>query len=294
MSGQEEHPTPNGDRPGEVTVRRFIDRENDVLVTKADFGPLFAAYLDHVRRWEVEPDGLSQVMMRQGLGAVVLHLVNRPATESVGWTIHVQQPPTNLFLAGDAAESNVTGRVYTEGVKDTDDSRMYVQVSREGRPPTQSMIDIEGVDVLSMFEQYYEKSEQVPARFFEVTDSEYLMVLALPDADDDWVAGLSRDAALALLSRDLKPLGEETYRFQCGCTSERMLEVVRGLFADRPDELFREDDGVEIFCPRCGRRWWVDRESFEAMGEDAAGEGSGEGKDDGGAGEAGAGADEPA
>lgn len=278
MSGQESHPAPEGDRPGEATVRRFIDRENDVLVTVGDFGPMFAAYLDHVRRWEVEPDALSQVMMRQGIGGLVLHLANRPATESVGWTIHVREPATNLFLAGDAGETNVTGRVYTEGVKEAEDSRVYVQVSREGRPPTQSMVDVEGVDVLSMFEQYYARSEQLPARFFEVTDQEFVMVLALPEADDKWVLGLSREEALALLDRDLKPLGEETYRFQCGCTSERMLEVVRGLFAEKPDDLFREDDGVEVFCPRCGRRWWVDREMFEAMG-DADADGAAEGGD---------------
>jgi len=269
VSGQEDHPAHEGDRPGEATVRRFIDRENDVLVSIGDFGPMFAAYLDHVRRWEVEPDGLSQVMMRQGLGALVLHLVNRPTTESVGWTIHVREPATNLFLAGDAAETNVTGRVYTEGVKPAEDSRVYVQVSREGRPPTQSMVDVEGVDVLSMFEQYYRKSEQLPARFFEATDEEYVMVLALPEAEHDWVRGLTRESALALLDTDLKPLGEETYRFRCGCTSERMMEVVRGLFADKPEELFRKEDGVEIFCPRCGRRWWVDRDTFEETGERA-------------------------
>lgn len=260
MTGQDPHD--NG-RPGEATVRRFIDRENDVLVTVGDFGPLFAAYLDHVRRWETEPDGLSHIMMRQGLGAVILHMANRPVDESVGWTIHVHEPPTNLFLTGDARESTVTGRVYTEGVKPSEESRVYVQISREGGAATESTVEVEGVDVLEMFEQFYERSEQLPARFFELTDDRYLMVLALPEADPDWVYGLSREAASVLPDSDVNPLGEAAFRFQCGCTSQRMMGVVRNLFSQDPDELFHGDAGVEIFCPRCGRRWWVDREHFE-------------------------------
>lgn len=248
---------------GEATVRRYIDHENDALVTIGDFAPFFAAYLDHVRRWESEPDGLSSTLMRQGLGAAILHLSTRPFGESVGWTIHVHDPPTNLFLTGDAAEGTVTGRVYTEDVKPSEQSRIYVQISRQGREPTQSVVEVEGLDVLEMFDRYYERSEQMPARFFEITEEQYIMVLALPDADPDWIRNLDREAALALLSRGLKPLGESTYRFQCGCTSERMLEVVGGLFATKPNELFRGEDGVEVFCPRCGRRWWVDRETFD-------------------------------
>lgn len=256
-------PSAENGRIGEAVVRRFVDRENDALVTVGDFGPLFAAYLDHVRRWESEPDGLSQTLMRQGLGAAVLHLSTRPRDESVGWTINVHQPPTNLFLAGDSGDATVTGRVFTEGVRPADESRMYVQSSRAGRKTTQSTVEIHGVDVLEMFEQYYERSEQLPARFFEVTDEQFLMVLTLPEADGDWVRSLSREEAIGLIDDGLKPLGEVTYRFQCGCSSDRMLDVVRGMFAADPEDLFQGDEGVEIFCPRCGRRWWVERDAFD-------------------------------
>lgn len=256
------------DRIGQATVRRSIDRDNDVLVTVGDFGPLFAAYLDHVRRWESEPDGFSQTLMRQGLGAAVLHLSTRPRGEAMGWTLHVHQPPTNLFLTADSGEATVTGRVYTEGVKPSDSSRMYVQISRRGGPPTQSMVEVHGLDVLEMFEQYYGQSEQTPARFFEITDEQFIMILGLPEADAGFVKGLTRDGTLDLLHADLRPLGETTYTFQCSCNSDRMLEVVRGLFADNPQELFRGDDGVEVYCPRCGRRWWVDRATFDAAADE--------------------------
>jgi hypothetical protein len=253
---------PAGDRLGEATVRRFIDRDHDVLVTVGDFGSLFDAWLEHVRRWESTPDGLSQTIMRQGLGATVLHLSGRPRGEVVGWTIHLHQPPTNVFLTGDSRELTVTGRIFTDNVDSLEASRLYVQISRDGSQPAKSMVDVRGLDILQIFEQYYELSEQNPARFFEITDQEFLMILGLPDTDLDWLRRLSRDEALGIAEDELKSLGRSTYRFLCGCTVDKMLDVVRGMFRDDPEELFRGDEGVEVFCPRCGRRWWVERAEF--------------------------------
>lgn len=253
---------PGSDRVGEATVRRFIDRDHDVLVTVGDFGPLFDAYLEHVRRWESTPDGLSQTIMRQGLGAAALHLSTRPRGEVVGWTIHLHQPPTNVFLTGDSGELTVTGRIFTDKVDPLEASRVYVQISRNGGKPVQSMVDVVGLDILQIFEQYYARSEQVSARLFEITDQEFMMILGLPDTDLDWLRGLSRDEALGIVEDELKSIGRMTYRFLCGCTADKILEVVRSMFEEDPEELLRGDDGVEIFCPRCGRRWWIERGQF--------------------------------
>jgi hypothetical protein len=262
----------SGDKLGEATIHRHIDRENDLLVMRGDFASLFAAYLDHVRRWESEPDGLSQTFMRQGLGAAILHLSARPDGETVGFTINVHQPATNVFLTGDNTEKTIVGRVFTEDVKPSDHSRMFVQSSRLGAPPVQSAVEVEGLDILQMFEQYYDRSEQTSARFLEIDDTHFVMLLALPEADDDWLRGLSRDEALGVAGDELKPLGQSVFRFRCGCNPDRMMELVRGLFAKEPEELFRRDEGVEILCPRCGRRWWVDRAEFDAAGDAESGE----------------------
>ena len=265
----------SGDRLGEVTIHRHIDRENDLLVMRGDFAPLFAAYLDHVRRWESEPDDLSQTLMRQGLGGAILHLSARPDGETVGFTINVHQPSTNLFLTGDNTEKTIVGRVFTEDVKPSDHSRMFVQSSRRGAEPVQSAVEVEGLDILQVFEQYYDRSEQTSARFLEINDTNYVMLLALPEADDDWLRALSREEALVVAGDELKELGQSVYRFRCGCNPDRMMELVRGLFAQDPGQLFREDDGVEILCPRCGRRWWMVRAEFDAAGDGEADEGEG-------------------
>ncbi|MEZ5064715.1 MAG: Hsp33 family molecular chaperone HslO [bacterium] len=257
----DEHPV---DRVGEATIHRLIDREHDLLVMRADFGPLFAAYLDHVRRWETEPDDLSQTFMRQGLGAAALHLAARPDGETVGFTINVHHPATNVFLTGDNTECTVVGRVFTKDVKPSDESRIFVQSSRLGATPIQSVVQVEGLDILQIFEQYWDRSEQATARFVEIDDAHFAMLLALPEADDEWLKGLSRDQALGIVDDELKSLGRRVYRFLCGCNPDRMMELVRGLFEKDPEELFRGDPGVEILCPRCGRRWWLDRAEFDA------------------------------
>jgi len=255
--------SPAGARPGEATVRRFLDRDNDLLVLVADFAPLFAAYLDHVRRWESDPDPLSRVLMRQGLGAATLHLACRPPGETVGWTLNIHRPPTNVFLTGDSEERTVTGRFFTENVRPAERSRMYVQTSRGGGTPVLSTVDVDGHDVLEVFERYYRQSEQTPARFFEITEDEFAMLVGLPETDDAWLERLARDDAIAVARRDLHPLDERVYRFRCGCSPGKIHGVVRSLFPRGFDELFRGEDGVEVFCPRCGRRWWVERSELE-------------------------------
>ncbi|MFN8178826.1 MAG: Hsp33 family molecular chaperone HslO [bacterium] len=256
----------NGDRVGEATIRRFIDRERDLIVARGDFGPLFAAYLDHARRWDAEPDPLSQTFMRQGLGAAALQLASRPKGESIGWTIQIHEPPTNVFLTGESSDAIVTGRVFTRNVRPADRSRMYVQSTRVGGRTSGSTIEVFGLDILEMFEQYYRLSEQAPARFLEIDDESFLMLRGLPDVDHGWLAGLSREEAIGLAEDELHALGETKYRFQCGCNPARMMEVVQKMFREEPSELFRGDSGVEISCPRCGRRWWIDKAAFDAAG----------------------------
>ncbi|HWN81452.1 MAG TPA: Hsp33 family molecular chaperone HslO [Candidatus Udaeobacter sp.] len=247
------------DRVGEATVRRFLDEEHDSVLAVGSFGRLFAAYLDHARRWEHEPDGFAEVLMRQGLGAAVLSLAHRPPDEFVGWTINIHRPPTNVFLTGDTKARTVTGRVFTKNVRPAESSRMFVQTTRAGRRVTQSSVALEGLDVLEMFEQYYERSVQTQARLFEIDDVTFVMLLALPDADRDWIEQLTREEAAEHVAGDqVRPLETLVFRFQCGCNQERMREIVQGLYESEREELFQGDPGVEVLCPRCGRRWWVE------------------------------------
>ena len=250
-------------RLGEVAVRRFFDREHQVVVAEGTFTAFFTAYVEHVRRWEVGLDPLTYTMMRQGLAAATLHLSSRPPDESFGFTLNFRDPPTNIFLTGDVGASRVTGRAFTEGVKTAETSRLFVQSQRPRHEQMQSMIEVQGLDVLEVFEQYYARSEQEPARFFEGEADRFLMIQALPDHDPAWIAALDPASAGGLPIDGMDQLDERIVRFQCGCNPDKMMEALHTIFKDNPEDLFQGDPGVETFCPRCGLRWWVDRAEYD-------------------------------
>ena len=190
----------------------------------------------------------------------------RVSGESVGVTINVHTPPLNLFLTGDAGDRTLTGRVFTEDVRTASTSRMFVQAFRPATGPMQSTIDVDGLDVLGMFEDYYERSEQSPARFFELGGDRYGMVKALPDGGAEQVRALTAESAKALFEGRLDLMEAQPLRFRCGCNPEKIVAALRGIFAGKEEELFQGDSAVEAFCPRCGARWWIERTAYDGGG----------------------------
>jgi molecular chaperone Hsp33 len=269
---------PRGTEPprgGEVVIRRRFDRLHQAVLADGDFAAVFAAYNEHVERWELPLDPFLATLMRQGLAATALHLSARPHDETVGFTLNFKEPPTNLFITGDAAKNTFVGRAFEDGVATAESSRLYVQTFRPGQPVFQSLIDVEGLDVLAVFEQYYARSEQAPARFFELEGDRFLMVQTLPDADQDWLLSLDPARADEI---DLSPdelLIHRNLRFQCGCSPARQLEMLRNIYKDNPGDLFKGDAGVETFCPRCGGRWWITEGEYGGEGPGMADGGEG-------------------
>ncbi len=256
--------TPPPERVGEAIVVRRIDHQRDILLCTADVTGMVDAYRDHARRWENPIDGLDETFMSQGLAATTLHLSCRPGGELVGFTINIRRPPTNIFITGDSGERIVTGRTFSNNVKTGDSSRLFVQTSRAGESVSQSTIDVEGLDVFLMFEDYYSRSEQTIARFFELETHKALMVFGLPEVDEDWLEDLSRSRALELCGLALKELDTLVYRFQCGCNPRKILEVVSSIY-ENSEELFEGEDSLEVTCPRCGRHWQISRADYDAM-----------------------------
>ncbi len=251
------------DRPGEVAVQRSLNPGHTLVVVEGTFTPLFAAYREHVARWELPLDDLTATMMHEALAALTLHLSTRPPDEMLGVTINTPVPPINVFVAGDAGTAAVTGRVFTEEVKTAGTGRLFVQAYRPRTGPTESAIEVEGLDVLGMFEEYYRRSEQSPGRLFNLDDDRFVLVRALPDTDPAEIDGLDRDGARALADGPLEPMARTDFRLWCGCNPRRILKALRGMFGDRPEELFQGDAEVETLCPRCGARWWITREEFD-------------------------------
>lgn len=250
---------------GEVHIERHLLRSREVLIARGAFGPLFADYREHSRRWVGEPAGLVLDLMRDGLAAAGLYLTFRALDEHTAWTINLAEPPLNIFLTSDARAGTVTGRHFAEHVTTTEHNRIFVQSVRTMGPPQLSSTEVKGLEMLPIFEQYFARSEQWPARFFALGGDTYVMLSALPGVDADWIAGVRREDLPALYAADdLRALDERVVIFACSCDERRVHQVVRALFADRREELFRGEELVEVQCPRCGRAYGMSRADFDA------------------------------
>ena len=252
--------TPQETVIGPAIVRRYIDDEHEVVFSRADFTPIHDAWQDHARLWDVEPDPLGQVLMRQALGGAALYLANRPRDEHVAFTLNLSRPPMNVFVTGDSRGQAVTGRIFTEDVATTERSRLFVQTLRGDHQHT-SVIEVGGLDFLEILEQFARQSDQAEARYFELDDSEYLAVHSLPVRHREWLQDLNREQARERL-KILRPLDERSFWFQCGCDPDRMLTTMQTMFAGREDELFGGEESIRVTCPRCGRFWRLTRDAF--------------------------------
>ncbi|MBW1870600.1 MAG: Hsp33 family molecular chaperone HslO, partial [Deltaproteobacteria bacterium] len=119
-----------------------------------------------------------------------------------------------------------------------------------------------GLNVLKIFEQFYERSEQIPSRLFELSIDEFVLIQGLPRVDLDWLQSLDNKEVRNLLDQKLESIEERSYTFCCGCDFNKILSVVHGIFKSRVDELFQGSEAVETTCPRCGKHYWIMREDF--------------------------------
>lgn len=241
-----------------------MHRERNFLIARGHFSPIFEDYLEHSRKWVGNPDGLILTMMKQALAAAGLYLTFRTLDENTAWTINFAEPPINIFVTSDASTGKVVGRYFEENVKTVDHNRIFVQAIRNIGKPQMSAVRVKGFDILGIFGQYYEQSEQLPARFFEFGNDEYMMLNALPDIDEPWLMSISGQESMKLLrSAEVRMIEERTVTFGCMCDREKVFGVVHSMFAGKQAELFGEDAEVQVRCPRCGRSYCMTREDFE-------------------------------
>lgn len=203
-------------------------------------------------------------MLKDALAMLTLHLVARPWAETIAWTVNLRAPRVNLFVTGGSLTEAVTGRVFTEDVREPDRNYFYSQTTSQNLPePRNSTLEIDGKDPIDWISRLYDQSEQRPARAFRLPDEEFLLVAAQPDCDLAWLSSLSVDSVTNLHSREeTKLLETRKFRFHCGCTLDRILPVLGG-WKDKPDELFGDLEAIQIQCPRCAAGYKVTRDMLQ-------------------------------
>lgn len=250
-----------------LEVRTYFVRGRNALIARADFGELYVDYYLHQGQhgWQHVPQ--HDEMLKEALAALTLHCASRPWNESWAWTIHFTAPLLNLFVTGDNRRGKIVGQLFTENVKDDARPLFLAELVRERGEPRRSVVELapDSPSVFAAVERLYAMSEQRPARYFRHGPEDFVMVSAQPQCDLAWFEQLD-DAAIRALDQaeQLSLLEVRRYRWECGCTQERMLGVLAPIMRSDPEGLFGEDPTLRMSCPRCGARYVITREALEA------------------------------
>ncbi len=256
---------PNTAAPPGIEVRTYFVRGRNALVARADFGELYVDYYLHQGQHGYQHEPKFDAMLKEALAALTLHCASRPWNESWAWTIHFADPLLNLFVTGDNRRGMIVGQLFTENVKADDRGRFLAEMVRERGEPRRSVVEFEGAEVFPAVERFYAQSEQRPARYFRHGPEDFVMVSAQPQCDVAWLESLD-DTAIRTLDEqeELSLLEKRQYRWECGCSQERMLALLGSMMRNDPEGLFGEEEVLRISCPRCGARHVVTREALEA------------------------------
>jgi molecular chaperone Hsp33 len=256
---------PPADTASLLEVRCYFVRHRNALLVRANFSPLFVDYYLHLMEIAAKHPPQLDAMLKEALVGVVMHAASRPRNERHAWTVNFQHPLANFFVTADNTTSFVTGRVFTEDVKRAERSVFYAQAQKHPEEPRLSAIEIDGVDFLKAVEQFYERSEQRLARFFEHSPEDYVLISSQPGCDLPWLEGLTAEAIRTIdKTEEISLLEQRTYHWECGCTEARIYQVLAPHARHGLEELFAGDEFLKVTCPRCGKLYRAHREQFEA------------------------------
>ncbi len=251
--------------PATLIIPTHFVRHRNALLARAEFSPIYVDYFLHLQEQKIAVTPEHAEIFKRAFAGFLLHCASRPRNELTAWTVHFQRPFLNLFLTADNETGAVTGRIYTDNVRELPDNILYVDLHRPGQPQRRSTVSFNGADPLAALEAYYAQSEQRPARVFQLADEEYALLSEHPDCDTAWFAAVTSEQVAALgTTETLAKIETRHYRWHCGCNQERMFKVLAPIMRQDPEELFQGEEVIEIRCPRCAARHHITRESMEA------------------------------
>ena len=253
-----------GDEQSVAVACRFV-RGHNALLCEGDFGPIFVdLYLQLGQNGVVLEGGLDE-QLKHLVAALVLHAASRPHDETCAWTVHFDESPgLNLFAVAENPTGRVTGRVLTEDVRKTGADVLLAETAVPGRSPRRSSVEFTGRDVLRAVDAFYARSEQRMARLFQLGGDRFALLAAQPDCNEEWLAVVDPEEVLRLADDVSRPPMETRfYRWECGCSPEKIASAIGPALSGDLDGVFAGDDFIRVNCPRCGTRHEIGRGEFE-------------------------------
>jgi molecular chaperone Hsp33 len=185
--------------------------------------------------------------------------------------------------ADDAANSRAEGLRALVG-----DGQMIITVEQDGAQNWQGVVSLDGADLASCLERYFEVSEQLPTRVVLAADARRaagILLQKLPGASGSGEAGdalrqqlweeagmfLSTLGREELLASEAQPLLERVFaeqvvrlfdggsvRFACRCNRERVARMLESLGSREVEDILAEQGGVTVTCEFCKKPYNFD------------------------------------
>lgn len=258
------HPANREDDP--LEIRSYFVRGRNVLLTRGDFSGLYVDYYlglaDRGQRFVPANDEFFKGLV----AAAVLWAASRPWNEVLAWTVHRCQPAVNYFINVDNTRGTVIGTVFENDIPAREENFFFVDVVAGRLPVRRSVASFNATDGLQAAGEFFQQSEQRMARLFVHHEEDFVFLSAQPDADEAWLEQLE-EGEIAHLDRteELSLLEIRRFRWECGCSNERLQAVLLPLMRQDPTALFGEQSSLVMRCPRCGLRHEIQRAELEAL-----------------------------
>lgn len=248
--------------PDRTRVESIFVRHRNVLLVRANFTDIFTDYYLHLADHKLKYAAELDHKLKELLVALTLHSVARPWAEVHAWTANLRAPRVNFFATASSTGENVTGRLFTEDVREPPQNLLYVQVTQPETEPRRSTVSLETSQPFEWLSHYYHQSEQRPGKIFELPDEDFVLLAAQPGYDEEWFESLTSEKVADFeKTEDLSPLENRAFRFHCGCNLERIMPAL-SVWKDKLDDLFQGEETIAVQCPRCGASYAVTQADF--------------------------------
>lgn len=252
---------------GLVAVSEYIPKR-EALFVKVDMSDYLIDYYLHRKEHAPDTHHEHDVKLKDLIACFAVHLAARTAREVHAWTVHLAgATPYSLFVTGSTGDMDdagvargfIVGNVLTDNIRETKVNAIHAQFTNRGRT-FNSMVQCDSADIPRMVEQFYEQSEQYPLRIQLSDDSDTALgVVALPEYDDEWIRAVGFEELSSSDAIERSHMRTCQFEFRCDCSPQKLIPFFQAMTPGDLEELYGDDQELDITCPRCGKHFSVSR-----------------------------------
>ena len=237
----------------------------------------------------------AKTLLGQALSAVAL----LASTLKIDGNLTLQirgQGPVHLLVAQATSKRSVRGLVRQSGTLDDSQQtlqqvfgsdKIIITIDSGNGHRHQGVVGLTGNSLTDALQAYFEQSEQLPTRLWlacSETSASGLLLQKLPGQEEDldsWnrltqLASTITDQELLQLDaaeilhrlfhqESIRLFESEPLRFDCSCSRERSLTMIKSLGRDEAMEILQEQGKINISCEFCNAQYHFDLIDIEQL-----------------------------